>query len=184
MKSKNGLRIGLALVLAGGLFAGCEEESSSEKCVEPDAAVSDTLDITIFSTTTSMVETGFDPFIQVTRESADNIFELVGFESITQSGGNLVAAKFVLLSLPSKKSGTFTSADDAEIAYVEDFDFTNDTFSLAYVSTSATVTVDSAGAVGCLWAGTFSGDMADIGGVGADTTATGSFSTVREVDDL
>ena len=101
-------------------------------------------------------------------------------ESITGS----IAPKFVSIGLPpNATAGTYTSADSAAIFYAENLNFADGSFTLAYVGLSPTITVDSAGAVGCLWTGTFSADMVeDFPGSAGTTTATGSFSTVREVD--
>jgi hypothetical protein len=163
-----------ALALAAVLIlAACSSDSTTAACVTPDAAVSDTLDITIFGSTISMTESG------VSLNTVVDMIEVFGAESVAGS----TAGKFVSLGLPSNATaGTYTSADSATIFYAENFNFADSSSTLGYGSTSPTITVDSAGAVGCLWTGTFSGDMVDISGGGAPTTATGSFSTVREVD--
>ena len=182
MKSKNGLKIGLALVLAGALFAGCEDDSSVF------TNYSDTLAITIFGSTLSMTETassnavGFDPFITIAVDTNPGIIKLNASKDLTAPN---TIGNFVTIELPINTTiGSYTIADSAFLAYVENFDVPNGTFDLVYISDSdIAITVTSAGAVGSRWEGTFDTGMVDSsGGGGAATRATGSFSVIRDED--
>lgn len=172
----------LAVVLA---LAACSSDDDG-------GSTADNISVTIFDGTTTMTEAAasnnadYDPIVFVSSNTADQTIEVIGGLGITDgSGEDFVIDSFVILFLPEDATtGTYSTSDGAQVLYAEDFDTSDFSATLAYFSISATITVTSDGAVGSTWAGTYEADMVDILADAAETTATGSFSAVREEADF
>ena len=169
------------------LLAACSGDD------EVVTSTADTFDITILGVTTSMTETaggpaGSDPFIFIAKNTGTGFIELIAAQGITSPApGNAISSQLIVINLPinTTTTGTFTELDGAGVFYAENFDDSDSSVTLAYGSATASITVTSVGGVGSRWAGTFTANTVDIfPGGGPASTATGSFSTIREVDEF